>query len=84
MKLGSLARRGASIVTPTDFGITLVTKMSVRVMCLPTKNGNVLADEESARREVGLEGAECTRLALNETSVCPRLNKFSLGKSTFK
>ena len=32
--------------------------------------GNALADEEGARREVGLEGVEGTRLALNETSVC--------------
>jgi len=32
--------------------------------------GNALADEEGTRREVGLEGVEGTRLALNETSVC--------------
>ena len=31
--------------------------------------GNALADEECARREVGLEGVEGTRLAFNETGV---------------
>jgi len=31
--------------------------------------GDALADEEGTRREVGLEGVEGTRLALNETGV---------------
>ena len=46
--------------------------------------GNALANEESARREVGLEGVEGTRLALNETNVCLDIELISLGRSILK
>ena len=38
MRLGSLARRGASMVTPTAFWMMLAMVMSARVMRSPTKN----------------------------------------------
>ena len=59
MKLGSLARRGVSMVTPTDFWITLATKMSARVMRSPTKK---VREERWALRVLSVRVWRSTKL----------------------